>query len=357
MRQSVVAILMTIVLAGTAPAATTIHLQREATVTSATVRLGDVALVDGGRADELKSLVVCPSPLTGGSMALDRQRVHRRVLAALGGAEVELTGAEACTVSRIEATSGDAKAATVPVKIEAGRSLEQVLRETLRRKIDLPQGKYRIEFDPRDAADLSMTEQGRTFQVFNGPNEKVFGSGAFRVEILGGQGQDRLARTVYVRYRVVQLATVVVAARDIRQGEVLKRDDVRLEEREFRDERVRGLRYLDDVVGSTARASLGAGQVLCDGDITQTLLVRRGDVVTVYVYGRGFTLKTRCRALESGERGSTVALEGKDGRGRFYAQITDARTAELRLADAPSREARTDRDADQDAAGILKGES
>jgi len=338
-RATAVAMAASVLWAATACAATNVYLQREATVQGTMIRLGDVALVEGDRAEELKSLVVCPSPLAGGSVLLDRQKIGRRLLAAVGGAEVELAGADSCTVSRADVQQEAACPAAVAAPAGAGRRLEQMLREAIQRRIDLPQDRYRIEFDARDAATLAMTDGEQSFRVELGAAEKVFGTGISRVEVTGRQGQDRSPRTLFVRYRVVQLASVVVAARDIRPGEVLGREDVRLERREFRDERVDGLRHLENAVGATARSALIAGQVLCDNDVTQTLLVRRGDMVTVYVYGRGFTLKTRCRALETGERDATIALEGMDGRGKFYARVIDARTAELRLADAPAKQA------------------
>jgi len=64
----------------------------------------------------------------------------------------------------------------------------------------------------------------------------------------------------------------------------------------------------------------------------------------VMLEGRGFRIKTTCRALESGEMGSAVAVQGVDGRGKFYATVIGPRTVEVRLAgvpamDVPSNEA------------------
>ena len=69
-------------------------------------------------------------------------------------------------------------------------------------------------------------------------------------------------------------------------------------------------------------------------DLTKTLMVRRGDAVTVHIRGRGFSIRTVSRALEGGELGSAVAVQGKDGQGKFYATVTGARTVELRLPGA-----------------------
>ena len=212
-RATVVAMAASVLWAGTVCAATNVHLQREATVQGTTIRLGDVALVEGDRADDLKALVVCPSPLAGSSVSLDRQKIRRRLLAVAGAADVELAGADACTVSRAEAQPDTVRTPVASAPAGAGQRLEQVLREAIQRRIDLPQDRYRIEFDPRDAATLAMTDREQSFRVELGAGEKVFGAAASRIEVTSVQGQDRTPRTLYIRYRVVQLAAVVVAAR------------------------------------------------------------------------------------------------------------------------------------------------
>jgi len=333
------AIFYLVILAAATPAAragTTIEIQSDVAVAGATVRLGDIALVEGASSDRIVSLVICPSPLVGDSLLLDRRRIRRRLLANLGTADFRLAGAETCTVRRVaESRPVPPKSETPVVKNGPTQSLKMLLSRTIRERIDLPATSYRVQFDQRDAADLSLIDDIRTFKLFNGPNERAIGSGTFRVEVCLRQAPAKVVRTLYVRYRVVHLANVVVAARDIRSGEVLSRRDVRLEQREFRTDKVRWLRTLNDAVGATVRSALGVGQMVRPDDLTRTFYVRRGESVTVHLMGRGFSMKTRSRALESGELGSTIAVQGTGGKGRFYARVIDVRTVEVRLSGAP----------------------
>ncbi|NIA22514.1 MAG: flagellar basal body P-ring formation protein FlgA, partial [Anaerolineaceae bacterium] len=307
------------------------------TVAGAAIRLGDIALVEGPLSEGLRSLVICPSPLAGRSLSLDRRRIRRRLLANLPLADFRLSGAEACTVIRAaEGRSSTASGRKAPgEKNRPVQSLRALLERVIGKGVDLPPQEYRVEFDSRNAADLALADDVRTFKVSGGSGDKVVGQGTFRVEISSRNSPGEIVRTLYVRYHVVFLAQIVVATRDVRPGEVLSRDDVRLERREFRSDKVRWLRKVDDVVGTTARGAMGVGQMIRREDVARTFYVRRGEPVTIHIIGRGFSMKTRSRALESGELGSTIAVQGKDGKARFYARVIDIRTVEVRLSGAP----------------------
>lgn len=336
MRQAIFSL---VILATVTPAARggiTVEIQSDVAVTKATVCLGDIALVEGAASDGIGSLVICPSPLVGDRLSVDHRRIRRRLLANLPAADFQLAGAETCTVTRVaESRPVPPRSETPVVKNGPTQSLKMLLSQTIRERIDLPPTEYRVQFDQRDADDLSLTDDIRIFKLFNGPNDGAIGSGTFRIEVCLRQAPANVVRTLYVRYRVVHLANVVVATRDIRPGEVLSRRDVRLEQREFRTDKVRWLRTLNDAVGATARSALGVGQMVRPDDLARTFYVRRGESVTVHLIGRGFSMKTRSRALESGELGSTIAVQGADGKGRFYARVIDARTVEVRLSGAP----------------------
>lgn len=335
MRQAILLLVFLAAVTPAARAATTIEVQSDVAVAAAMVRLGDIALVDGAASDRMGSLVICPSPLAGQSLLLDRRRIRRRLLANLPAADFRLAGAETCTVTRTAESRPEPRTESQVVKDGPTQSLKTLLARVIGKRVDLPPEKYRVEFDQRDAANLSLTDDIRIFKLFNGPNERAIGAGAFRVEVSLRAMPEKVVRTLYVRYRVVLLAEVVVVARDIRPGEVLGRRDVRLERREFRTDKIRWLRNLGDAVGATARSALGVGQMVRPDDLTRTFYVRRGESVTVHLIGRGFSMKTRSRALESGELGSTIAVQGTNGKGRFYARVTDIRTVEVRLSGAP----------------------
>ena len=136
------------------------------------------------------------------------------------------------------------------------------------------------------------------------------------------------------------LEDVVVATRDIKPGEIIKSEDVRLERAEFStDDLSRCFRDPQAIVGATVRTAMAAGRIVDIGDLTRTLLVHRGTAVTVYVEARGLSVRTVSRALESGEMGDVIAVQGKEGRGQFYAEVIGSATVRVRTAGADARAA------------------
>jgi flagella basal body P-ring formation protein FlgA len=351
MRQIIAGIVVA-ALAGSAAAATvTIELQAEARVSGGLVRLADVALVDGTLPHDAAGQALCPAPVAGETLNLSQARVRRRLVALLGDTDFVLRGAEECCVTRTDgggagemaAISGGSVVGVNPSpgpkgppspKGEGltGTTLKAQLEHFIAGKVNRPEERIRIEFDPRDAADLGKTDAAASFEFFATGGELKIGPAAVRVEMRRHADPRHVARTMYVRFQVLAVEEVVTAARDVRAGEQLAEADLKLERREFRNDPAGYLRQLGDATGATAKGDLAAGQAVREEDLAKTLLVRRGDVVTVLIVGRGFTMKTTSKALESGESGATVAVQGKDGAGKFYARVTAVRTVEMKVA-------------------------
>jgi len=337
MRHGTLAILGVLLASSSLPGAVAIEVQDAASVSGGLVHLGDIALVEGDGAAGLRGLALCPSPLEGQSTVVSVARIRRRVAAALGSADVALSGAGSCTVTRpaAERTGGPAAAAATP----AGKhgTLEALLCDYVRARLDRSPAGLRIEFDGRDSLVLALTQDQYRFRIVSSVSRIGAGNCAVRVEMLDRSQPALVARTAHIRMDVVLLEDVVVAARGIPADRVITPDDVRVERREFRAAPHLLLHEPRDVVGVTARRNIEAGSVIEPADLAKTLMVRRGDAVTVHIRGRGFSVRTVSRALEGGELGSAVAVQGKDGRGKFYATVTGARTVELRLPGAPGR--------------------
>jgi len=332
------AVILGVLLAGqSVSSAVTVEVQDEASVTGGYVRLGDIALVDGDDTASLRSLAICPSPLADQSVTLSQSRIRRRVAASLGNGDFVLSGAASCRVTRSAVGAAQPKAAAPNGEAgrAANRSLQAVLHEYVRLRLARPADGLRIEFDSRDAALLTLTEAQYQFRIVSAASRVIEGGCAARVEMVDPSRPALVARTAHVCFNVVLVEDVAVAARGIRAGRVIAPEDVRIERREFRTTPRLLLHEARDVVGATARRTVEAGQIIQLEDLAKTLMVRRGDAVTVHIHGRSFSIRTVSRALEGGELGSAVAVQGKDGRGKFYGTVIGPRTVEVRLPGAP----------------------
>ena len=343
--------LMLILGAGPAVGAVKIELQKESAVAGDVVRLGDVALIEAGDlATALRTLIVCPAPAAGDTLTLTGDRLKRRVAAVLGETELTVVGADRCVITRSALPAAVAPLASEAAGAESpAATLEAAVRTFVLSRITRPADQVRLDFDSRDHDTLALSGERYLFKVISAANQMDAGNTNLRIEASERVRPDRVVRSLYVRLGVTVLENVVVTAHDLRAGDVLTAEDVRVERREFREPAKAPLFHdVADVVGATARNNTAVGQALRLEDLAKTLMVRRGDAVTVYVHGRGFTIKApnQCRALESGEQGSSVAVQGVDGSGKFYATVTGPRTVELAMAgdQAATRTAAAPRD-------------
>jgi len=320
-----------------AAAAVKIELQAEAVVTGSVVRLGDLALVDAGEAGAaLRSLIICPSPSLGRTSDIAADRVRDRLSALLGAEPLEVTGTAVCRIRHASQaaptpTSGDAAAAQA--------TLETEIRRFVLARVSRPAREVRLEFNPRDRELLALAADHYLFKVHSSVSEFDAGAATVRADVCERASPARVVQSPHVRLGVVLVDDIVVAARDIRAGDVLAEGHLRLEQRELRDP-PRGLllRELSGAIGATARSPIAAGQIVRCEDLTKTLLVRRGDALTVHARGLGFSVKTVCRALESGEHGATVAVQGQDGSSKFYATVIGPKAVELRTRATPTQD-------------------
>ncbi len=335
--QTTRAILMAVALLAAIPAmamaAPTVELLSETAVSGNVVRLSDVAIVQGDGSDLLTGQIICPAPAEGETLLLSAERVRRRLLALSGRADIAISGAPACRIGKAAAAT---RTATEP---DTGRTLRQTLLAHITTSVSRPAERLRVEFDDRDAELLAATETHYIFRL-RGDSPPAIGSNSITVDVYEADRPQRLFRTSHIRFRVLLLEDVVVTVRDIRPGEILKAEDVRLERREFSsDDLSRNFRDPQHMVGATARVAMAAGKVVDIGDLSKTLLVQRGSAVTVYVEARGLTVRTISRALESGELGDVVAVQGKEGRGQFYAEVIGSATVRVRMAGAEAQAA------------------
>ena len=328
--------LVVLLLSTSAPGEVTIDIQAEASVSGTVVRLADLALVEGDSSGSLSTLVVCPSPLAGQSATVPVRRIRRRIVAALGSDTFTLTGAETCRVARAAGAArpvAERRAAGARTSA-SDRTLGALIRQYVADRLARTSGSMRVEFDTRDSDTLSVTDGAYQFRIISAANQLGAGRWAVRVEMVDPSRPGLVARTAQIRFNVVLLEDVVVAVRTVRAGGIISEADVRVERREFRQTPRLLLTSVGDVVGATARRDVEAGRVIQVEALQKTLMVRRGDAVTVVVYSRGFRVKTVSRALGGGELGSAVAVQGLDGRGKFYATVIGPRTVELRLCGA-----------------------
>ena len=284
-----------------APASGRISVGRAATVEGATVRLADVAVLEGSASD-FASVDLGPAPDPGGSRHLDGIAILHKLRAA--GLDDGTTRYE------------------IPASVRIARAYQDVTADDIRGAVE------------RDASTvLGAGEILRTVEVGSGAR---IPPGPYELRLAGGVATGRGARrridvelvqeggvvaSVPARLEVVANGPVVVLRHAVARGTVLGHGDVSMEERELSGLSGNLVTTLDDAVGRETRTALSAGTPLTVTALASPLLVRRGDVVTVIIETPGMRLSTPAEALEAGVAGAQIRIRNRRSQQELSGQV------------------------------------
>ncbi len=293
------------------------------------ITLGQVAELTGDYAQTLADLPV--GRLEGGETTLDIDAIEvalRARGAAMG--RLDLVGYGTCRVVRIEreapaepveATEDPGVAVSPeqrPVTVYTPATVREEVQRQLAEGLELGRAELEFEFRERDEELLSRSIVAGRYRVE--PAFKI-ALGTTTFHIYEYQGTRRTGeRTLRVTTR--QRVLAVVATEPIRKGELIARQQVRLQETLVDSDA--GL-VVDDtelVVGQVASRNLEPGDVVAAGAVQAALAVRRRAVVDVTYLSNGVRISFSGKALEEGSVGQMIEVEHQSTREVFLAQVT-----------------------------------
>jgi len=329
----VIAILAAFVV--TAASAAELRLRSTCTVSGGLVTLSDVAEIfaaEGRTSDDLAGIELFPTP------APLRQRFLRlrelQDLLLLHG--VNLTEHRFSGSSQVTIRGGEIirKTAEKPVSSAAATRAKRRLSGAIvaylagQASAELP---WSVEFElSQDRA--RMINSSRQKITVGGGQSPWTGTQRFEVTLVptepkGVPVAEPRRFTLDVR---VSLPTAMVAAvRSLPRGTIIGPRDVELRVDVRPGRGIKPLHSLDKAVGRQTTRSITAGQVLQQESVRSPLLVKRGDVVTVYVRSGGIRIRTNGRSRDDGSLGDLIAVESMLDRKTFFAQVCAAREVEI----------------------------
>jgi flagella basal body P-ring formation protein FlgA len=306
-----------------------IQLRAKSAPGSGVVRLGDVATIraaDEAQATELASLELCAAPVAGQRRFLrlrqiqDTLTTHGIRLAShnfSGANQVEIAAAEAVDPApppRIAAPSVNTA--------HARRRAQEAIVGHLRKQSGLDRGwTVGIELNAEQAraimrADGELSVKGGR-EPWTGPQE-------FALAWETADGPDRL--TVLAQVELPGL--VVVATRALPRGAVIHETDVELRAIEI-GPYATAFAAIDDVVGKETTGAVHIGQSIGPDQVQAPLLVRRGEVITIYSRSPGIRIRTTGRARDQGSLGELITVESLADRKTFFARVCGVQEAEI----------------------------
>ncbi len=334
--------------------AETIVLRRSATVATAQVRLGDVAVLSDG-AEELAQVLVGQVEVNG-QISLSIKEIQA-ALARQGAnkARLELKGFEVCLVTRSKSEASEmknveksprtvsdkpnAKAETgAPVLAnpteEIARDSELTVRDHLLAWLEKWTGatreEMRVTFADRDAKELDRAATGERIAIVPGGSNKL---GRVPVTIERYVG-PKLAGTTRITFDVARRQLAVVARKAIARGESFDAGNVEVREVHLDRDRGELAHRLDEVTGLIATTALREGSVIATSDIAPVLLVRKNENIRVRVHTGGLVVQTVARALEDGGMGQIISVRNDRSHETFVVEVSGLRSGTV-IADEP----------------------
>lgn len=319
-----------------------IRLQSRATVDSNMIRLSDIADVRSVSPETQKqfgTIEIGPAPTAGSETQISFSQVRSRLLArGVDLSQLKLTGTSLVTVKRFEAPKKP-KAIVKPVSYQrplaitdrdrtnANRLLEPALEDYIHRTA--PQlGNVSLEIQiPNEVAKAFSGVMQNSIVVLG-----VEGIGKERYRFrVSAQKSGASPQEAFLIVDVKPWPYVLAARTSLNRGAVINESDLIWKQAETTNDAF--TRY-DHVVGREVVRAVRVNNALSLSDLRNTPLVRRNDLVTVYVRSGAFTLRRVFKARGDGALGDTIELTNDKGQ-RVVAKVTAYHEAEISLNPKP----------------------
>lgn len=308
-------------------AAAEFRLRQQCTPGGAVVTLGEVAEIfaaDRQQAETLAAVELFPAPATAQQRFVRVREIQDLLmLRGVNLAEHRFSGASQVTV----AGSGPVRAeAEQPLTAAATRRANLRLQESIIRYLQQQAGgnqpwTVEVDLNPGHARAVSAA---RTLTI-GGGTAPFTGAQRFEIATDGAEKAGQFS----IDCQVNLPPAVVVAVRSLNRGTVIRETDVELQRGLPRDQIADAVMSLDDAIGRETTRNIPVGKLVTNDSLRAPLVVRRGEIVTVYAKSAGIRVRTIARARDDGSLGDLIAVESMQDRTSFFARVNGVREVEV----------------------------
>jgi flagella basal body P-ring formation protein FlgA len=120
--------------------------------------------------------------------------------------------------------------------------------------------------------------------------------------------------------------SVVCASRDLKRGEVIKKDDVYLGKIKGSRLSLKVLTHMDKVAGLRAKHNIKAGTCLKEWMLEKSPVVEKGDLITIFAESGNLKVTAQGRVLMKGCTGEIIKVQNLMSKKDIYATVVDKST-------------------------------
>jgi len=293
------------------------------------VTVGDVAevrAVDAAEARVLAAVELFPTPAPG-QQRLVRVRELQDLLEmrTVNLGEHRLSGSSQVVVlgSGEPVRPESSRPVSPSIVRRAERLVQEAVLGYLREQAG-PEGSWSVRVALEESQAKMIPGDGHGIAVRGG---RAPWTGSQRLEVVVDSPTQpaRLAVTAEVAPR----APVVVTTAPLAAGAVIRPGDVKLQSALAEGGREEGFQRVEDVVGRELVRSVTAGSVLQQSSLRAAILIRRGEVITVYARSPGVCVRITARARQDAGLGDLVTVESLLDRKLYAARVCGPQEAEV----------------------------
>jgi flagella basal body P-ring formation protein FlgA len=303
------------------------------------VTLGDLATVSGANDEETAKVadIFCgPAPAPGETREITLDYIKMRLRqCGLDPKSFKFSGAEAVNLRTVitvelplsENCAGDEEtdnvaSASEPASAQAAAledKIKAAIIDCVARKLAVRAGDVVVALDKVGAALADCDAAAEVLGVKPTRELKALGGISFSVTVQSGEREIRAIVSADVSLNM----DVVVAARDISAGDVLDEAAVSVQHISISANPADYFTSVSSLDGFKATKTVAAGQAVTAAAVEQPVLVKRNDVVKVFVRvaGSDIVVETTARADKEGRKGEFINVTNTISKQTFSAQI------------------------------------
>lgn len=303
-------------------AGVTVRVLAEAVVAREHVTVGDIAVVEGDEplVGRLRSLRFSPAPPPAGRHRFDAAAIRARL---------RQTGVEA---PRIRIDVPEVLVVTRAFQVIPGDALVEAVRREARTQ--LPGADDDLALVPINRAEDRRAPTGEVTLVARLSDARTNALFVAATVTVALDGRDY--ETLPLTFRVGRYQRVVVATRALEPRTVPGGADFRLERRLSTEAPADALTEMSGASDLEMVQAVKAGDIVTARALRPRVLVKRGELVTLLLEGRGVRITAQGEAGEDARRGDTVRVVNPTSRREVLGKVEGPGLVRVPFADAGS---------------------
>ncbi len=316
---------------------------------ASSIKLADIATLEGDDALALSDLVVAAAPTSNSVLELSVREVRAKLdEAGIHWGRINLSGRsvvirtnrdavaqpplamapvslQSDSNSKVHADTPKPQAATEMVSLPTLRGL---IVNYLATSLHVDAQHLRVEFDHPDDAFLDLSTDSNRFEL-----QPLCNVASDRVDMavrIWTDGKVQQGKTITLRPQMaVQAAT---AARDLQKDATIAEEDLECTEQWLTPSQVPSVTTRSAAVGRVAAKSMKAGEVMRDKLLRRDTLIKRGELAIVRCLVGGVAISLQAEAKADGTQGETIEFRKQGERETFLATVTSRGEAVIDLS-------------------------